>query len=38
MGATRLVQNNPRPRHAAMVDIARAAFIGDRAFHELVVS
>ena len=40
MGATRLVQNNPRPLdHAAMVAIARAAFTGDRAFpRELVAS
>jgi alcohol dehydrogenase len=40
MGATRLVQNNPRPLdRAAMVDISRAAFTGDRAFpRELVTS
>jgi alcohol dehydrogenase class IV len=40
MGATRLVQNNPRPLdHSAMVAIARAAFTGDRSFpRELVTS
>jgi alcohol dehydrogenase len=40
MGATRLVQNNPRPLDlSAMVAISRAAFTGDRAFpYELVPS
>jgi alcohol dehydrogenase len=38
MGATRLVQNNPRPLDLpAMVAISRAAYTGDRTFpHELV--
>jgi alcohol dehydrogenase len=40
MGATRLVQNNPRPLDlSAMVAIARAAFVGDRTLpRELVTS
>jgi alcohol dehydrogenase class IV len=40
MGATRLVQNNPRPLDlSAMVAISRAAYTGDRTFpHELVPS
>jgi alcohol dehydrogenase len=40
MGATRLVQNNPRPLDlAAMSAIARAAFTGDRSFpRELVTA
>jgi hypothetical protein len=33
MGATRLVQNNPRPLdREAMLAIARAAYTGDRTF------
>jgi alcohol dehydrogenase len=39
MGATRLVQNNPRPLDlSAMVAIARAAFAGDRTFPDEPVS
>jgi hypothetical protein len=39
LGATRLVQNNPRPLDlAAMSAIARAAFTGDRSFPRELVS